>query len=95
MVRGEGNTFIDAYGLHKDTEPNGTLLIKICYFALTTFSTVGYGDMGPISQVEQVVCCVIMLFGVGFFSFIMGNLIDILEEYSARMSSCDKTVELK
>jgi hypothetical protein len=55
-------------------------VIISCYFALTTLSTVGYGDYFPISNFERVFAILIMLFGVAFFSFIMGNLIYILEE---------------
>jgi hypothetical protein len=50
----------------------------IAYFALTTFSTVGYGDMFPVSEMEMMIGVLIMLFGVGFFSFIMGSLMEIM-----------------
>ena len=47
-------------------------------FALTTLSTVGYGDYVPISNFERVVAAIIMLCGVAFFSYIMSNFIEIL-----------------
>ena len=66
----------------------------MCYFALTTLSTVGYGDMSPVSEAEMLVGVVIMLGGVAFFSFIMGNFIEIVSSYRAKMGITDKSEEL-
>jgi voltage-gated potassium channel Kch len=52
-----------------------------CYFALTTLSTVGYGDYFPISNEERIFAVIIMLGGVAFFSYIMGSFIEILSTY--------------
>lgn len=54
-----------------------------CYFSITTLSTVGYGDLYPISSAEQIVGIVIMLGGVAFFSFIMGSFIEIIESFGS------------
>ena len=67
----------------------------MCYFALTTFSTVGYGDFTPVSKIEMLFGVVIMLFGVGFFSFIMNSVMEILQSYDAKMGTADKTDDLK
>ena len=42
--------------------------IIACYYALTTLSTVGYGDYYPISIREMLVGIVFILFGIVFFS---------------------------
>lgn len=47
-------------------------LVKVWYFAITTLSTIGYGDFHPVSIMERVVALAILLFGVSVFSFIMG-----------------------
>lgn len=47
-------------------------LIKVWYYAITTLSTIGFGDMSPISAQERLVACFILLIGVAVFSFIMG-----------------------
>lgn len=54
-----------------------------CYFSITTLSTVGYGDLYPISSAEQIVGIIIMLGGVAFFSFIMGSFIEIIESFGS------------
>ena len=87
-------TFIDAFGL-LDIESDMKKLVKMCYFALTTLSTVGYGDMSPVSEVEMLTGLVIMLGGVAFFSFIMGNFIEIIESYREKMGFTDKSEELE
>ena len=41
----------------------------ICaYFALTTLSTVGFGDFVPISDVERILCTFMLLYGVAIYS---------------------------
>lgn len=47
----------------------------MCYFALTTLSTVGYGDYVPISSLEMISTVIVMLGGVAFFSYIMNNFV--------------------
>ena len=66
----------------------------MCYFALTTLSTVGYGDLYPISMIEMLLGIVVMLVGIVFFSKIMGNFIEIIQDYDRRMGSEDKGSEL-
>jgi len=51
-----------------------------CYFAITTLSVVGYGDYYPINKIEMALAVVVMLMGVGFFSYIMSNIIIIIEK---------------
>lgn len=72
----------------------GDRVVKICYFLLTTLSTVGYGDLYPISQTEYIVTLLIMAGGVAFFSFIMGKFMEIINNYQVKMGVADRTKEL-
>jgi hypothetical protein len=65
-----------------------------CYYALTTLSTVGYGDYFPISNNERIIAVIIMLGGVAFFSYIMGNFIEIISNYEKKMGVVDKSGDL-
>ena len=65
-----------------------------CYFALTTLSTVGYGDYYPISWIEMIFSVVIMLLGVAFFSYIIGNFIEIISTYEAKVGIVDRREDL-
>lgn len=60
-------------------------LIKVWYFALTTLSTIGFGDMSPVSIQERSIGAFILLIGVAVFSFIMGEFIEILMKYKSRL----------
>lgn len=48
------------------------------YFALTTLSTVGYGDFKPISVIEKIFGSIIQIIGVTFFSILMNQFIDVV-----------------
>ena len=51
------------------------------YFAFTSLSTVGFGDFHPRSDAERLMTAAILLAGVATFGFILGNFIDILNEF--------------
>ena len=65
-----------------------------CYYALTTLSTVGYGDYYPISNQERFAAVIVMLGGVAFFSYIMGNFIEIITNYEKKMGNVDLSGDL-
>ena len=69
-----------------------TQLIVSCYYALTTLSTVGYGDYFPISSLERIIAVIIMLGGVAFFSYIIGNFIEIIS--NTKMGTSDRSADL-
>lgn len=75
----DGLPFIQYYGLQSKT-PEELTIINF-YWAFTSLSTVGFGDYVPRSDIERVVGAFILLSGVAVFSYIMGNFIDILNQY--------------
>lgn len=66
----------------------------MCYFALTTLSTVGYGDYVPISNTEKIATVIVMMSGVAFFSYIMNEFIEIIANREAKLGAKDRTPEL-
>ena len=48
------------------------------YWAFQTLTTVGYGDVKAIRDDEKVVAVVWIVFGVGFYSYTIGNFQKIL-----------------
>jgi hypothetical protein len=72
-------------------EEKTSKIIISCYFALTTLSTVGYGDFYPISSLEMITTVVVMMLGVAFFSYIMGNFIEIMGNQEKKMGAVDKS----
>jgi hypothetical protein len=51
------------------------------YYALTTLSTIGYGDYSPVSVKEKSVMSVILMVGITLFSFLVNNMMEILTDY--------------
>lgn len=87
-------TFVSANALDSDEYSYEYKFITSCYFSITTLSTVGYGDLYPISNLEKVVGILVMLAGVGFFSFIMGSFIEIISTFNQNLGVEEQTFEL-
>lgn len=64
------------------------------YFILTTLTTIGYGDMFPISVPERIYGIFVQISGVAFFSFIMGKFISIIQSYNEWTVVEDKGIDL-
>ena len=62
-------------------------MLRMWYFALTTLSTVGYGDYSPISSPERIMGAMILLAGVAIFSIFQGSLNDMIVDYREKTSS--------
>ena len=53
-------------------------LLQSFYFALTTLSTVGFGDFYPVSDLERVLGGLIILFGVALFGIIINEFLEMV-----------------
>ena len=54
-------------------------LVKVWYWAITTLSTIGFGDYSPTSYNERLWSLPILMFGVIIFSLIMGQFLEIIQ----------------
>ena len=70
--------FIDYFEIEEVDEYHKTILI--IYYAFTSLSTVGFGDLNPRSDTERIFCSFMLCFGVAIFSYIMGIFIEVLEK---------------
>jgi len=52
------------------------------YFAFTSLSTVGLGDIAPKSNTERFVIAFLLLIGVVTFSYFMGDLTHMIFVYN-------------
>lgn len=50
------------------------------YFIFTSLTTIGFGDYHPRSSLERAFISIMMLCGVGSFSYILGVFVVIIHE---------------
>ncbi len=71
-------------GLSEDPWEN---YVRALYFIMTTFTTVGYGDISPKTLLQMGYTMMVQLVGVGFFGFVVSNVASLL----ARMDAARET----
>lgn len=69
--------WIFIYPMEFDTDVP-TYYIKSFYWALTTLTTIGYGDITPHTNIGRIYTCFIMIIGVGMYGIVIGNISRIL-----------------
>jgi len=74
------DTWIEAADI-KDKKDKRTLYITSLYWTITTFTTVGYGDISATSSQEQIFCSIMMVVGVIAFSYANGTLSSIIQNF--------------
>lgn len=52
------------------------------YFSFTTLTTVGFGDYAPRSDAERVFISFGFIFGVSIFSYILGDFLAMISDWS-------------
>jgi Cyclic nucleotide-binding domain/Ion transport protein len=67
------------YGFPSGTD-NYVRYINSLYWCIQTFTTVGYGDITPINNVQHIYSMVVMLLGVGVYGYLIGNVANILSK---------------
>lgn len=57
--------------------------IKAVYWTITTFTTVGYGDISPSTPVQMIYANATQIVGVAFFGYILSNVASLLARLDA------------
>ncbi len=65
--------WIYIYPMGSDTDVT-SYYIKSFYWALTTLTTIGYGDIVPHDNTGRIFTCFIMIIGVGMYGIVIGNI---------------------
>jgi hypothetical protein len=78
---------------YKDLGDNG-LYTTALYFATSTITTVGYGDISGQNVQERLVNIIVMLFGVMAFSFMTGALSSILQNVDSSAAMLEERMSV-
>ena len=64
------------------------------YFIITTFSTVGYGDISASNSFEKILCIIAMLVGVAAFSTSTSAITNLLSNYDQENQKLNKNLDI-
>ncbi len=64
------------------------------WWGITTMTTVGYGDVYPITPEGRIAAAVLMLLGIGLFSIVTATVTSFLLASGSEMSSADRLRQL-
>jgi len=53
------------------------------YFSVMTMSTIGYGDISPVTSAERIVCSLMMLVGAGIYAYVVGSITSTVSNMEA------------
>ncbi len=70
-----------AFALENATNPQFHELQDGLWWAFVTLTTVGYGDIVPITPAGRVVAVLTMIFGIVVYSLVIANLTAFVEDY--------------
>ena len=68
------------------------LYVSCLYWAFTTMTSIGYGDITPSNTSERLLCIMVMIISSGIFGFIIGNIGSIIEKHSHKENVRRETI---
>ncbi|MDP2645861.1 MAG: cyclic nucleotide-binding domain-containing protein [Desulfobacterales bacterium] len=59
---------------HETAQDYVTAYLNSLYWCITTLTTVGYGDITPVGNVQKIYTMLVMMLGVGIYGYVIGNI---------------------
>lgn len=64
------------------------------YWAITTLTSVGYGDIRAYSTTERIFCCLIMIVGILSYSYTVGSITNLIFNLDSRKAKLNKKLDI-
>lgn len=62
-----------------DLIPGPVIYLAAAYWSLTAITTIGFGDITPITNAERGVMLLVEILGVLFFGILLGSITSLLQ----------------
>lgn len=76
------------------TFDSATNYIRSLYWIVTTLTSVGYGDIVPITNTQRLYAILIQVSGIGVFGYLVGNVVSLLSKKDLVNTRYVENVEL-
>ena len=71
----------------------GSEYITALYWSVMTLTTIGYGDVAPVTPGEQVLCIFAMLLGGSIYAYVIGAVCGIVSSMDEATTAYHKTMD--
>ena len=80
------------WAVENKINPGGfSTIFHALYFAIVTLSTVGYGDITPLSPLGKVITVIMILSGIALIPWQLGKLLKVLVQAGSKQNiKCQK-----
>lgn len=78
------------YSAEHDLNPDVNTYFDSFWWAMVTGTTIGYGDIVPVTTTGRWVGIVLMVFGLGIFGFVTGSVASLLSNRAKKLASNSK-----
>lgn len=67
--------------------------LRSIYWTVTTLTTIGYGDIVPVTNEQIIYTIFVMLMGVGVYGYVIGNIANLMSNLDIVQSAHTKRIE--
>jgi CRP-like cAMP-binding protein len=81
------------YGVNAERDMQ-TNYVSALYWVVTTLTSVGYGDIVPVTNGQRLYAILVQLSGIGVFGYVIGNVVSIISRVDAVKARYEEHIEL-